>query len=245
MLRVTGSYTITWGVRKRYFDEAVAIWAKTLNAFSEEIHNQIDENQSFTRDLFLGEAAGAIITGVWSALRTWDDITSQTGGVGPMTPWHKSQLGHDFNGHQITPIRDATGRTVRDNPMSVVPRPGMQRRTLQVKGKQVEIWGQAEFSSSTTPGHFRTMVQHVEKMAKTGEYKYFVLQRSWRTATGRTSQERLMPDIIGVRWDDVVDAWEVRSLSDTTEILRARLKVGMQSLPERYRGRWDVLEPGQ
>jgi hypothetical protein len=109
MLRVSGSYSITWGVRKRYFDEAVATWAKTLQSFEEEIHNQISENKTFTQNLFLGEAAGAIISGVWSALRTWDDITSQTGGVGPATPEHIVRR-HDFNGKLNGSLKRATPR---------------------------------------------------------------------------------------------------------------------------------------
>lgn len=104
----------------------------------------------------------------------------------------------------------------------------------------VEIWGQTQ-SSSTTPGHDKTIEAKALAMAYTGKYRYITLQRSWRTATGRLSESKLMPDLIGVRHDGRVDAVEVESKTDKTEDLEARLEEGMRTLPEQHRGDTEVI----
>ena len=80
-------------------------------------------------------------------------------------------------------------------------------------------------------------------MARSGDYEYITIQRSWRTATDRVGQSRRIPDLIGVRRDGRVDAFEVRSKSDRRDEPRKRLREGMRSLPSKYRGQTQVLEP--
>ncbi len=80
------------------------------------------------------------------------------------------------------------------------------------------------------------------EMADSGSYEYITIQRSWRTATGRLSENRRIPDIIGVRRDGKVDAFEVRSKSDNSDALETRLKEGLNSLPPKHRGRTGVIE---
>jgi hypothetical protein len=79
-------------------------------------------------------------------------------------------------------------------------------------------------------------------MAVSGDYEYITIQRSWRTATGRVSESRRIPDIIGVRRDGRVDAYEVKSSTDKEKELSQRLREGMQSLPAKNRGQYEVLE---
>lgn len=82
-------------------------------------------------------------------------------------------------------------------------------------------------------------------MARSGKYEYITQQRSWRTATGRVGTSRKIPDIIGVRHDGKVDAFEIESRSDNEASLRSRLKEGMNTLPEERRGDYDVLKPSR
>ncbi len=110
------------------------------------------------------------------------------------------------------------------------------------EGRQVAIWGQTR-SSSTTPGHDRTMEAKALSMALSGEYEYVTIQRSWRPATGRVGKSRRIPDIIGVRRNGKVDAFEIRSRTDKKNILRQRLQEGMKTLPVKHRGKTSVFEP--
>jgi hypothetical protein len=80
-------------------------------------------------------------------------------------------------------------------------------------------------------------------MAQTGDYESIFLQRSWRTATGRVGTSGEIPDIIGVRRTGTVDAFEVRSTSQTEAELLTKLRQGMRTLPSERQGVFGVLEP--
>ena len=127
--------------------------------------------------------------------------------------------------------------------LSVVRRPNMTVKTVKdAQGRSVAIWGQSR-SSSTTPGHDRTMEAKALSMALSGDYEYVTVQRSWRTATGRVSKSRRIPDIIGVRRNGKVDAYEIKSKTDNEDDLEQRIREGMRTLPARRRGAFDVLKP--
>jgi hypothetical protein len=87
------------------------------------------------------------------------------------------------------------------------------------------------------------MWEIVLQLAETGEYAYATIQRAWRTATGRQASSRNIPDVIGVRKNSIVDAWEVMSKTDEFDILMLRLDEGMQTLPEALRGEINVIDP--
>ena len=110
-------------------------------------------------------------------------------------------------------------------------------------GSTLTVWGQAEHATSTTPGHAEAMNNLVQRLAATGEYELVTLQRSWRTATGRVGTSGSIPDVIGVRRNGVVDAWEVASRTDDPAQLLQRLQQGRQSLPAERRGTIQVLPP--
>ena len=79
-------------------------------------------------------------------------------------------------------------------------------------------------------------------MAQSGEYEYITMNRSWKVTTGlKKAAGNLRPDIIGVRWNGIVDAFEVMSKSDEEEILLGRLNEGRQSLPATNRGTVRVI----
>jgi hypothetical protein len=117
------------------------------------------------------------------------------------------------------------------------------RTVTAANGRTVTVWGQAEAASSTTPGHAEAMNNLVNRLAASGEYEYVTIQRSWRTATGRVGDSRSIPDVIGVRRNGVVDAWEVASRTDDPAQLLQRLQQGRQSLPVERRGTVQVLPP--
>ena len=74
-------------------------------------------------------------------------------------------------------------------------------------------------------------------MAASGKYSHIVIgDRSLRTATGLKDASRRRPDIIGIRNDRKVDAFEVPSISDSEELLQIRLKEASLTLPEELRG---------
>jgi hypothetical protein len=113
-------------------------------------------------------------------------------------------------------------------------------RVLDAQGDQVEVFGQTS-SSSTTPGHGNTIEAKAWSMARTGAYRYITLQRSWRVATSLAGVSTSIPDLIGVRRDDRVDAFEVASQSDDREALELRLRRGLETLPPEHRGETDVI----
>lgn len=134
----------------------------------------------------------------------------------------------------------ATQKAQRNDP-NVVYRRNMDVTLVKDKyGKLVQIYGQAS-SSSTTDGHEAIMWVKARELAESGEYQFITLQRSWRTATKRTNESRLIPDIIGRRRDGTYDAWEVMSDSDTRPALRQRLNKGLQGLDIRERGEGFIL----
>lgn len=136
----------------------------------------------------------------------------------------------------------STGQSERRSGLNVVPRKAMPQQTLKDKnGRRVELWGQSS-SASTTPGHRETIDKKARSMAESGKYEYITMQRSWRTATGRVSESRKIPDIIGVRRDGKVDAVEVMSASDDEETLEKRLIDGLNTLPAKRRGQYEVIK---
>jgi predicted lipoprotein len=109
-------------------------------------------------------------------------------------------------------------------------------------GKKVPIYGQ-NVSTSGTPGHDSKILSHAMELAHSGEYAYIMMQRSWRTATDRQAKSGLIPDLIAVRLDGKVDAWEVKSRTDNVDVLRARLRSGMDSVPVEWQGDFDIMIP--
>jgi hypothetical protein len=129
----------------------------------------------------------------------------------------------------------------------VVPRPRMEGTLVTAEnGNTLVVWGQVE-SSSTTAGHAEALINLVKRLTASGEYEYVTLQRAWRTATGRVAESSLRPDVIAVRKNGIVDAWEVISASDGEEILFLRLEEGRGTLPWSRQGEIDVIppEPGE
>jgi hypothetical protein len=104
-------------------------------------------------------------------------------------------------------------------------------------------WHRVWRRTSTTEGHAERIDAEAATMAQTGDYETIFLQRSWRTATGRVGTSGDIPDIIGVRRTGTVDAFEVRSRSQTDAELTAKLNRGMSSLPSERQGIVGVLEP--
>lgn len=111
------------------------------------------------------------------------------------------------------------------------------------QGREVKIYGQGERSSSKTLGHAEAMNNQVERMVESGQYESIYIQRSWRTATGEAGASTNIPDVIGVRRDGVVDAFEVRSNTQTREQLDTKLAEDMKLLPKKRRGAFEPLEP--
>jgi RHS repeat-associated protein len=131
-------------------------------------------------------------------------------------------------------------------PFTVVPRPRMSLQIVTApNGKSVRIWGQAEASSSTTPGHAEAIRAQVAHMVQSGLYSDILMQRSWRTATGRVAKGRKIPDVIGLRWNHKVDGWEVQSITDDFSDLLLRLRNGMSTVPPKNQGTIDVIPPVQ
>jgi hypothetical protein len=120
---------------------------------------------------------------------------------------------------------------------------GAVRVIRDSQGRAVRIIGQAERASSVTPGHAAAMNNLAQRLAESGEYEAIYLQRSWRTATGEFRASSKMPDVIAVRRNGIVDAWEVRSASDKPDALWQRLRQGMDSLPLERQGNIDVIPP--
>ena len=169
-----------------------------------------NEYKFFYIEQFAVPVVADTVGGVLRLRSAVGDVNAAMGGIGPATPPHVSQLGGDFSGKQIAPIRGPGGSTVSEGVMEVVPRPGMEMRVIFAEnGQMVRVYGQAEFSTSTTNGHAAAMLRIVEENAKSGQYKFFLLQRSWRTATLRQGKSRLIPDVIAsIRgWRTIPAEW--------------------------------------
>jgi len=131
----------------------------------------------------------------------------------------------------------------RQSGLSVIDRPGMAVELIKdAEGNSVPVYGQSA-SSSTTPGHGSTILAVARALAASGEYEYVVMQRSWRTATGRVGTSRSIPDVIGVRRDGTVNAWEVMSAADKEASLFNRLLSGRDTLPASNQGAIQVIPP--
>jgi len=125
--------------------------------------------------------------------------------------------------------------------LSVVRRDAMPVHTVKDRhGNPVDIWGQSR-STSKTPGHDATIEAKAYAMAISGKYEYITMQRCWRTATSRLGNCKSIPDVIGVRRDGKVDAFEVQSRTDKEKDLEQRLEAGMETLPEERRGDFAVI----
>jgi hypothetical protein len=69
------------------------------------------------------------------------------------------------------------------------------------------------------------------------------MQRTVRTAVGRSVERGAIADLVGVRHDGRVDMMEIRSDTQTTAELMTKLSEERTLLPERYRGDIFVEEP--
>jgi RHS repeat-associated protein len=129
---------------------------------------------------------------------------------------------------------------------SIIFRPDMVEAAVwDHQGYKTVLYGQAK-SSSTTPGHENAMMNKANEMGRSGKYLYVLLQRSWRTALDYTYNNplfRKIPDIIGIRKDGRIEAYEVKSNTDNVDMLRTRLEQSMKELPDEMQGDYDVLPP--
>jgi hypothetical protein len=128
-------------------------------------------------------------------------------------------------------------QTIRDS------RGELCRALHDPQGRQVRIYGQAERGSSKTLGHTEAMNNQVERMVESGEYERVYIQRNWKTATGESGASTNIPDVIGVRHNGKVDAFEVRSSSQTVKELDTKLEKDLRLLPAERRGTYRTLEP--
>ena len=106
-----------------------------------------------------------------------------------------------------------------------------------------DIYGTAQVSN--TASHDIQVLRQVKKMAKSGEYEYITMNRSWKVSTGLDNAAGdLRPDIIGVRRDGRIDAFEIMSRSDSEKSLVKRLRDGLKTLPkERMGAPWVIPFP--
>jgi hypothetical protein len=124
-----------------------------------------------------------------------------------------------------------------------LPRSGLQPLVSdmpELNWNGTRILGTAQ--ETQTPGHVLQIAKRVQKMAQSGEYEYITLNRSWKVTTGLDQAAGdLRPDIIGVRRNGVVDAFEVMSKRDTQTNLLRRLNEGIRTLPAQNRGAVRVI----
>jgi hypothetical protein len=86
------------------------------------------------------------------------------------------------------------------------------------------------------PAHRATVERLAREFANSGEYEYITMNRAWRTTTGRENALVERPDIICVKPNGTVDAFEVVSPSQTHSEAIAKLEAEMLYTPEPYRG---------
>ncbi len=146
---------------------------------------------------------------------------------------------------QAAEVLDAAldvARATERSGLQIIFRRGMPVRFAKgTKGRRVPIYGNSA-SASRTEGHAETIDRAAERMAASGKYSHIVIgDRSLRTATGLKDASRRRPDIIGIRNDRKVDAFEVPSKSDSEELLIIRLDEASFTLPEEVRGTFDLL----
>ncbi len=134
-----------------------------------------------------------------------------------------------------------------DSGFDIVYRTGFGAQVYYSSKGPVFVYGEAQETGSDdeTTGlnpHAETVRRIAEEQAKTGKYQYLTMDLAWRTATGRENPSGFRPDIIGIRCDGKVDAWEVLSEGDTARELRSRLSSEMQRLPDDKQGEIRVLD---
>jgi hypothetical protein len=108
--------------------------------------------------------------------------------------------------------------------------------TVTVGGRIVPIYGAGQKTGkincpNSVNKHRQASVNIAQTAAATGSYQYLTLDRSWSTATGGASSDARRPDVIGVRCDGLVLAWEVISIGDDPLVLEMRLQAGYATLP--------------
>ena len=118
--------------------------------------------------------------------------------------------------------------------------------SVSVGGRKVPIYGRGqETGKDKCPGGVNKHRQESKKIAReaaaSGEYEYLTMDRAWSTSTGVSTDTR-RPDVIGVRCNGKVDAWEVMSKGDTASKLQDRVDDGMKTLPVANRGETFVVK---
>jgi hypothetical protein len=113
-------------------------------------------------------------------------------------------------------------------------------QNVTVGGRTVPIYGTGQSTGSINcPNgvnkHRQASINLAVQAANTGSYEFCTMNRAWSTSTGVSTDSR-RPDVICVRCDGKVDAWEAISATDDPVILAARLSAGMASLPIANRG---------
>ncbi|WP_165603644.1 polymorphic toxin-type HINT domain-containing protein [Planctopirus hydrillae] len=118
--------------------------------------------------------------------------------------------------------------------------------TVFANGRNVPIYGLPQNTGDMRcPGgmnmHAQTSINIAKAAAASGEYEYITLNRSWSKSSGNASSDSRRPDVVGVRCDGKVDAWEAISKTDNPNTLRDRVRSGMESLPLSRRGQIFVV----
>ncbi len=112
---------------------------------------------------------------------------------------------------------------------------------VSVGGRTVPIYGKGQRTGSATcPGGVNKHRQASERIARdaaaTGDYEYLTVNRAWSTSTGGATADTRRPDVIGVRCDGKVVAWEVISGGDDPADLDVRVRTGYATLPATNKG---------
>ncbi|MEZ6056957.1 MAG: polymorphic toxin-type HINT domain-containing protein [Planctomycetaceae bacterium] len=119
--------------------------------------------------------------------------------------------------------------------------------TVKAGNRVVTVYGEGQKTgdadcSNGVNKHRQTSINIATKAAKSGQYEYCTMDRAWSTSTGGVSSCNKRPDVICVKCNGQVDAWEVQSRTDEYEDLEERLQAGMKTLPAPVQGEIDVLE---
>ncbi len=93
--------------------------------------------------------------------------------------------------------------------------------------------------------HYQTVEKTGEEMAKSGEYRYIIYNRSISTGSGGDVSGIQRPDIIGIRWDGRIDLREIVSPGQTRESQIEKLEPIMKKIPEERQGNIDAISPPQ
>jgi hypothetical protein len=179
------------------------------------------------------------------------------------TVFREALLGTKYEGKDLTPHLRKPPAPPRQIPEGVDPAAGWTwerweeehpnvgtkdnpvRIYTDKNGKEVRIYGKLD-SSSKTPGHAEAMRNQAIRLAQSGEYSEIHFQHGWGTASGeKGATNKLFPDIIGVKRNGKVDAWEVWSDTDIKNKvdLDGRLDKGRKTLPEERQGDIFVIDP--